>query len=149
MVATLQSSYDMNMKPYVEGMVANSELSNRISRNVEGVAGIGFGKVAVQGTLENQIKASAASAPFRGVTILDSTQLQDSYPQYTTAAIMTKGVVVVIASAAVNPGDPAYYVPATGLFTNVSNSGANTQIPNAMWDSKTTTTNQLAKLRLG
>lgn len=140
----LQTTYTAQHAPFVEGMVANMEKSNIISRNVETAAGIGFGKVAVQGTGANQIRVSEASRVFRGITVLDTTQLQDSYPQYATAAVLTKGVIVVSVAVTVAAGEPAYFVPATGVITNVSTS--NTLIPNAMFDSSGT---GLVKLRIG
>lgn len=144
----LQTTYSDRMAPAVEGMIANSEKSNIISRIVEDVEGIGFGKVAVQGDRDNTITDAEAGKAFRGITVMDPTQLQDSYPQYATVAVMTKGVIWVRASVAVSPGQPAYFVPATGVLTNTDNSAANTAIPNAIWDSSTSGAG-LAKLRLG
>jgi hypothetical protein len=59
---------------------------------------------------------------------------------------MKKGVIVVQASVAVAVGDPVYYVPATGVLTNVSTS--NTLIAGAQWDTSTAGAG-LAALRLG
>lgn len=59
---------------------------------------------------------------------------------------MKKGVIVVQASVAVAVGDAVYYVPATGVLTNVST--GNTLIPNAQWDTSTAGAG-LAALRLG
>lgn len=142
----VQTTYTATMAAGLEGMVVNSEPEVVISRLVEGAAGIGFGKVAVQGTADNQIKPSAASTKYRGITVLDPVRPSDKYDQYDTAAIMTKGVIWVQASVAVAVGDPVYYVPATGVFTNVSTS--NTAIPNAIFDSSTAGAG-LAKVRLG
>ncbi|MDF1599715.1 DUF2190 domain-containing protein [Mesorhizobium sp. YIM 152430] len=116
----LQTSYPDRQARWVEGMIPDMRTPGQdISMNVETAAGIGFGKVAVQGTADNQIRVSAASRAFRGVTVLDTTQLQDSYPQYATARVRTKGPIVVTAAVAVAAGAPAYYVPASGAFTNV------------------------------
>ena len=142
----LQTSYSETHAPYVEGMIANSEKSNIVSRVVETAAGIGFGKVAVRGTADNQIKVAEADAAYLGITVRDTTQLQDSYLQYGTAAVMTKGVIVVQASVAVAQGDAVHFVPATGVLTNVAT--GNTAIPGATWDSSTSGAG-LAKLRLG
>lgn len=49
------------------------------------------------------------------------------------------------ASGAVAMNDPVYFVPATGVLTNVASS--NTQIANASWDSSIQSAG-LAKLRL-
>jgi hypothetical protein len=61
---------------------------------------------------------------------------------------MKNGSVWVTALVAVAQGDPVYMTP-TGAFTNVSNSDANQLIANAEWASTTSTTNQIARVRLG
>ena len=117
----LQTTYADGMSRWVEGMIPDMRTPGEdVSRNVETAAGIGFGKVAVQGTADRQIIVSAAATPFVGITVLDTTQLQDSYPQYATARVRTQGPIVVQASVAVDAGDLAYFVPATGVITNVA-----------------------------
>lgn len=141
----LQTSYPDRQPRWVEGMIPDMRTPGEdVSRNVETAAGIGFGKVAVQGTADNQIVVSAAATPFVGVTVLDTTQLQDSYPQYATARVRTQGPIVVTASVAVGAGDPAYFVPATGVFTNVATD--NTAV--GKFETSTTGANQLAVLNL-
>jgi len=145
----VQDTYGVVHAAGLEGMVAKSEPAVIVSRVVEGAGGIGFGKVAQRGTLDNQIKVSSASPKYLGITVLDPTQVGgtlDTYPQYATAAVMTKGVIWVVASVAVVPGDPVYFVPATGVLTNVVI--ANQLIANATWDS-TAGIGALAKVRLG
>ena len=144
----LQSNYLAQHARWVEGMVLDMEPSVVITRVVETAAGIGFGKVAQRGTADNQCKVSSASPKYLGITVLDNTQVgatADLYPQYANAAIMTKGVVVVQASVAVAQGDPVYFIPATGVLTNVSTS--NQLIPNAAWET-TTAGAGLAAVRL-
>ncbi len=131
----VQSTFNAAHARWVEGMVLNSEPCVVVSREVETVAGIGFGKIAQRGTGDHQIKVSAASPKYLGITVLDPSKMGDTYAQYDTAAIITKGVIVVQASVAVAAGDDVYFVPATGVFTNVSTS--NVQIPNAKWDTST------------
>lgn len=145
----IQTSYPLYQAVAFEGMVANSIPRTVISRLVETAAGIGFGKVAVRGTADNQCRVAAVGLGFLGITIADPTQVGgtvDTYPQYAVAAIMTKGAVWVQASVAVADGDPVYFVPATGVLTNASS--GNTLIPNAVWDT-TTTGAGLAVLRMG
>ncbi len=144
----VQTTYNAQHARWVEGMVLNSEPSVVISRTVETAAGIGFGKVACQGAGDNGIIVSAASKVYRGITVLDPTQAGDTYAQYATAAVMTKGVIVAQASVAVAAGDKVYFVAASGALTNTDNSGANPQIPNAIWDTSTSGAG-LAALRLG
>lgn len=145
---TIQSTYAATHAAAVEGMVANSEPCVVVSRIAEDAEGIGFGKVCVLGDADNSVTDSEASKKFEGISILDPTQAgatADMYPQYSTVAVMKQGVIWVSASVAVAKGDPVYFVPATGVLTNVSTS--NTLIANASWDSSTAGA-ALAKLRL-
>lgn len=145
----LQTTYSATMKPAIAGMVANMEISNTISRQIETAAGIGFGVVVVQGADDNGVRLPDAShLAFRGITVLDPTrdpQNGDKYAQYDTAAVLTRGVIWVTVGAAVAAGDPAYFVPATGVITNVATS--NTAIPDGIFDSSAAS-GGLAKLRL-
>lgn len=140
----VQTTYGNNLPVAYEGMPVNMEPSVRISRVVESAAGIGFGKVGVRGAADDQVRVSEASRAFEGITIADPGQPQDSYAQYATAALMRKGVIWVSVAVTVTKGEPAYYVPATGVITNVTTS--NTAIAGATFDSSGT---GLVKLRLG
>ncbi|TPK42299.1 MULTISPECIES: DUF2190 family protein [unclassified Mesorhizobium] len=142
----VQTTYSAQHARWIEGMVLNMEPSDVVSRLCEDAEGIGFGKVAVQGTADNQVVDSEATVKFCGIAVLDESQTTGKYEQYATAAIMKKGVIVVQASVAVAVGDPVYYVPATGVLTNVATS--NTLIANAQWDTSTAGAG-LAALRLG
>lgn len=144
----IQSTYLSQHARWVEGMVLNMEPNDIVSRECEDAEGVGFGKVAVQGTADNQVVDSEATAKFVGIAVLDTTKPDSKYNQYDTAAIMKKGVIVVAAGAAVAPGDPVYYVPATGVLTNTDNSSANTLIDGATWETSRDAAN-LAALRLG
>jgi hypothetical protein len=145
---TLQSTYAATHTQSVEGMVANSEPCIVVSRIAEDAEGIGFGKVCVMGDADNTVTDSEASKKFEGISVMDPTQngaTADMFPQYATVPVMKQGVIWVTASVAVAKGDPVYFVPATGVLTNVSTS--NTLIANATWDSATAGA-ALAKLRL-
>ena len=142
----MQSTFNATHARWVEGMILNQENHLIVSREVETAGGIGFGKIAQRGTGDHQIKVSSASPKYLGITILDPSKMGDTYAQYDTAAVMLKGVVVVQASVAVAAGDPVYFVPATGVFTNVSTS--NQLIANAAFDTSTAGAG-LAAVRLG
>lgn len=142
----IQTTYSATHARWIEGMNLNMEPSVVVTRLAEDVEGIGFGKVCVQGTADNQVVDSEATAKFAGVAVLDTTRPSGKYDQYDNVAVMKKGVIVVQASVAVAVGDPVYYVPATGVLTNVST--GNTLIPNAQWDTSTAGAG-LAALRLG
>ncbi|OJF97586.1 structural cement protein Gp24 [Pararhizobium antarcticum] len=143
---TIQSTYAATHARWVEGMVLNMEPNVIVTRVAEDVEGIGFGKVGVQGTADNQVVDSEATVKFTGIAVLDTTQPTGKYEQYSNVALMKKGVIVVTASVAVAVGDLVYYVPATGVLTNVSTS--NTLIAGAQWDTSTSAAG-LAALRLG
>lgn len=142
----IQSNFNQYHARWTEGMVLDQQPVVIVSREVETAGGIGFGKIAQRGTGDHQVKVSSASPKYLGITVLDATKMGDAYAQYDTAAIMLKGVIVVQASVAVAAGDPVYFVPATGVFTNASS--GNQAIPNAVFDTSTSGAG-LAAVRLG
>jgi hypothetical protein len=143
---SVQDTYNARHARWVEGMVLNMEPNVIVTRLAEDAEGIGFGKVAVQGTADDQVVDSEATAKFVGIAVLDITRPTGKYEQYDNVAVMKKGVIVVSASEAVAVGDPVYYTPATGVLSKTSTS--NTLIPNAQWDTSTSGAG-LAALRLG
>lgn len=146
---TLQSTYSERMPRAYAGMIADARPRTICSRTVETAAGIGFGVVAVQGTAEGQIRLSFAGGKYVGITQADPTLYAsnpDVYPQYEVAAVMQKGAIWVVSSVAMAPGDLVYFVPATGVITNVSSS--NTLIPNAVAET-VSTIGGLVRLYLG
>src|SRR3954468_18038651 len=132
----VQTTYGAQIAPAYEGMIANTEDQTVKSMQVETAAGIGFGKVVVQGTQDDQARIAEAVKPFRGISVaghfggLDS--LQELWSQYQTMPVLIQGVIWVVASLAVAVGDPVYYVPATGALTNVVT--GNTLIQRAIWE---------------
>lgn len=142
----VQTTYAATHARWVEGMVLNMEPNVIVTRVAEDVEGVGFGKVGVQGTTDNQVVDSEATVKFVGIAVLDTTQPTGKYEQYSNVALMKKGVIVVQASEAVAVGDPVYYTPATGVLSKTT--ASNTLIANAQWDTSTTGAG-LAALRLG
>jgi hypothetical protein len=51
---------------WAEGQVLNMEPNDIVTRLAEDIEGIGFGKVAVQGTADNQVVDSEATVKFCG-----------------------------------------------------------------------------------
>jgi hypothetical protein len=94
------------------------------SMTVETVAGLAFGVAVGYGAADKGILAIATgqATVFAGVTIRDTAREADLYARYDEAAVRRKGPIVVQASVAVDAGDPAYIVPATGVFTDDSTS---------------------------
>lgn len=149
----VQTNYAATLSPGVAGAQATMLPATIISRNVEPANGLAFGVAVAQGAADKGIVAFGGAADdFVGITLLDRSAVgtaaaPDSFAQYTSARVMTKGDVWVNASVQVAAGDPVYLVAATGLFTNVSTS--NVLVPNARFDTSTTGANQLAVVRLG
>lgn len=143
---TIQNTYAATHAKWVEGMIPNMEPNVIVTRLAEDVEGIGFGKVCVQGTADNQVVDSEATVKFVGIAVLDTTRPTGKYEQYDNVAVLKKGVIVVQASEAVAVGDPVYYTPASGVLSKTATS--NTLIANAQWDTSTSGAG-LAVLRLG
>ena len=142
----IQTTYAATHARWVEGMIPNMEPNVIVTRIAEDVEGIGFGKVCVQGTADNQVVDSEATVKFAGIAVLDTTRPTGKYEQYDNVAVIKKGVIVVQASEAVAVGDPVYYTPATGVLSKTATS--NTLIAGAQWDTSTSGAG-LAVLRLG
>ena len=114
-MAIAQSTYTDEIAKGYPGMVANGETSNRISRIVEQSGGIGFGK-AVYRSSDQGVDTTEAAGTFLGFTIANyaapaeqaTGAVSDSYPEGSTAGIMTQGVMWVQASAAVAAGAQVY-----------------------------------------
>lgn len=122
-MAVVQDTYSAGRPIGYAGMVANGETSNRISRTVEDAAAIAFGRPVFQGTGAHGVTATP-SAALLGIAIgnyappaVQATGVQaDSYPQYSTAGILTQGVIWVQVAAAVAARAQAY-VTAAGVIT--------------------------------
>lgn len=123
---------------YVEGLPVPSAGTIAGSRHdvihgiCETVAGIGFGLAVSQGT-ESDAGAilGGTIADFKGVSVKDVTLPQgDKYLPPNTMAIMAKGIMWVLAKAAVEANDPVHFDAATGEFSNTGGQGP---IPGAYW----------------
>jgi hypothetical protein len=148
----VQTNYNQTMRPALAGMKTDMSPETIVSRQVEGAAGLAFGAVAVKGTGDRQVKASAAAAAFAGIALIDPVLSPltpptnpDQYNAGEMAALMLKGTVWVVAGEAVAAGDPVYFVPASGALMKTAT--GNTQIANARWDTSAAS-GALAVLRL-
>lgn len=151
----IQTSYVNNIRPGVAGARANMEPVDLISRTVEDVAGVGFGKVVQQGTGDNGCTATLTgmtAQTFLGITMLDRgtrPATPDVFAQRESALIMRKGVIWVLADAAVGPDDVPTVTLATGAIGKTAVGAGVVAIPNARFETSTAAANQLVQLRLG
>lgn len=145
----VQNTYLENQPAGVQGAKVDMIPATLISRTVEDAAGIAFGIAVARGVNDEGCSAfGVGDTAILGITLLDrSAGGPNSFLQYESARIMTKGSVWVTASVAVNDGDPVFVIPATGAFAKTNASSA-VQIPNAVWDS-TVAAPGLAKVRMG
>jgi hypothetical protein len=132
MAITVQTTFSSTIAEGYAGMVADGEVSNRLSRTVEDSGGMVFGAAAFRGTGDHGCTATPAAGKFLGIVMADAGQVPgiggtaDTLAQYATAGLFNEGVIYVNASVAVNAGDAAF-VTSAGAITNVLTS--NTAIP--------------------
>lgn len=152
-----QSVYTGTFPIGVPGMIANEEKYNAISRTVTTAAGIAFGAPAMRGTGDHQCALFATGGKYLGIAVktmapehraTGSAAILDGYPLNATASLCTEGQLYVLADVAAIPGDPVYYVTATGRYSNVAGA-SNLLIPNAKFDTTSTAAGQIVEIALG
>lgn len=112
MAITIQSAYAEDYAKGYPGMVANGETSNRISRTVESAAGAAFGAPLYRGSNDHGCTVTVGTlASFYGWAIADRgivpttvSGAVDTYPQHSTAGILTSGAIYVAVKGAVTDG---------------------------------------------
>lgn len=112
MAITIQSTYADDFAKGYPGMVADGETSNRISRTVETAAGAAFGSPLYRGAADHGCVTTVGTLlTFYGWAIADRgivptviTGAVDTYPQYSTAGILTGGAIYVAVKGAVTDG---------------------------------------------
>ena len=135
-MAVVQNSYSEIMPAGLPGQVANGEAANRISRTVEDAAGLAFGKAAFRGSVDHGCTGTPAAGGFLGFVTADASVVAlagsaDRVPQYGSAAILTKGALLVTAGEAVTAGAPVYV---TGAGAIVDTATSNTAAPGWLFD---------------
>lgn len=144
----IQTTYSRYHGQAYEGMIADQQDANLLSRRA--TAAIGFGKVALQGAAVDAIKAADNTAAlFIGVTVRDQSAGAGSPDQFAAndaVRIMDKGTIWVIAGENVAAGDRAGYLTATGAFMKATTSDV-TAIDGARFDT-TAASGALVKLKL-
>lgn len=139
----VQSTYATSYANGYPGMVANGETSNRISRTVEDATAIPFGKAVWRGAGDHGCTLTPTANTLLGITIanyaappVQATGAEaDSYPQYSTAAILTQGEIWVTAGADTTDGAQVYATSA-GVLTPTSTS--NTAVTGWFFDDTVT-----------
>lgn len=118
MPPAVQSTYTDEIRPGFVGMIANSELANKISRVLES-ASLAFGIPVARGVNDNGCRTMATTRVLLGITVADRTLLHDTADRYEigdNVAIMTQGSIWVMAGAAITPASLVAWNPATGRW---------------------------------
>jgi len=121
---TFNLRYDLEAPGILPGMVADSRLTHTIT----GVAASAIAPGKAVGW-DNAVLDSAA--PMQGVARLQTSAEQTDagvvqYEAGDTVPLVSFGPVAVTTAGAVNAGEPAYAVFATGDFTNTAGAGTTT-----------------------
>lgn len=128
------------------GMIAESQMIKDVaSKVVVTTATIPFGVAVGAGASDGSVRLGGTGA-YQGITVADLSRTADQYVLGEVAGVIRKGTVWVTASVAVVPSDTVYYVPATGVITNVST--GNTAIPGAKFET-TAAAGALVRVYLG
>jgi hypothetical protein len=152
-MAEVQTTYSANLAKGYPGMIANGEEGNRISRTVEDVAGIGFGRPVYRGVDDHGCTATVGSlATFLGWTIahevlgLLAGQTSDTYARYETAGILTGGTIYVTVTGAVTDGAPLTVGTGAGAGDGVGATAADATHIATGWIADETVTNGLCRI---
>ena len=142
---SVQTAYDFKHAEGFVGQMADLQLTNVLSRTVEG-AEIDFGLAVVRGTTDTEcILPSATGQSLLGITVRTVAGTADTagvrkYQVDESANILDEGVIYGICEDGCTQGDPVYFRHTTGTGTIIGSlrTDADTAtadlIPNAVWD---------------
>ena len=145
----VQSTYREELREGIEGQQINAIPATFISATVQNAEGLGFGKAAGRGTADRTCIPFAGTAVL-GIAVRDRSldaNNPDSFGQYDSARLMTKGAILVTVAVAVSAGDSVWVRPSNNTFQN-DNTNSAIQIANAVYDSSAAI-GELAVVRLG
>lgn len=126
-MAVVQNTFSEDIPVGYAGMEADGELSNIISRTLEGSANCPFGAPVYRGTNDRGVTL-AVSAALMGFALaqkglpVTSARPADNYAPGDTIAIKERGKLWVYSAAGAADGGQVYVVTATGAITSASGS---------------------------
>lgn len=126
------------------GMIAESQVVRDVASKAVENAAVAFGLAVGAGTADGSCRLGGTG--YLGITVADKTRAEDEYQIGEMAGVMRKGTIWVNVPVAVADTDTVYFIPATGVITNVST--GNTAIPGAKFEI-TTSGAGLTRLYLG
>lgn len=126
------------------GMIAEAQTVRDVASKSVTTAPVAFGLAVGAGADDGSVRLGGAG--YIGITVADKSRAQDRYEIGEMAGVMRKGTIWVSVPVAVADTDTVYFIPATGVITNVSTD--NVAIPGAKFEI-TTTGAGLTRLYLG
>ena len=148
-----QTSYTIKQAVAYAGLIYAQAPSDIISRDVETVAGIGFGTVVSRGTDKDLQAILGGTTGILGVAIRDlgregASDATIEYSENETAGIMRDGYIWAVCPTGCVPGDAVNFVEATGVLDSGAPAGVGeTGLDDCFWDS-TASAGELAILRV-
>lgn len=134
-----QTSYAINQRVALAGLVYAQAPHDIVSRLVETEAGIDFGVAVSRGTdLEKQVVLGGTS--FLGITVrsLDREGAANTgaikYAETESAAVLRDGYIWAVCPAGCNPEDPVFYTNADGVLDAGTAGVGETQLDGATWE---------------
>lgn len=149
-----QTSYTIKQPIAYAGMLADLNPKETISRDIETVAGVGFGVVVSRGTDKDRQAILGGTTGILGVTIRELSREGAintgaiKYSEKETAAILREGYIWAVCPSGCVPGDAVNFVEATGVLDSGAPAGTGeTGLDDCFWDS-TAAAGELAILRV-
>ncbi len=134
-----QTSYSIKQPKAYAGLVYAQAPHDIVSRDVETVAGIGFGVVVSRGTNKER-QVVAGGTDFLGITIrsLDKEGAANTgaiqWNEKEAAGILRDGYIWAVCPTGCNPGDTVKYADATGVLDAGAAGAGETQLDGAQWE---------------
>lgn len=134
-----QTSYSIKQPGAYAGLIYAQAPHDIVSRDVETVAGIGFGVAVSRGT-DKERQIVAGGTDFLGITIrsLDKEGAANTgaiqWNETESAGVIRNGYIWAVCPAGCNPGDAVKYTNATGVINAGAAAAGETQLDGAQWE---------------
>lgn len=125
-MAILQSTYADDIAVGYAGMEADGELSNIITRTLEGATACAFGRPVYRGTADKGCDLTVTAGELLGFAAANkglpvtATRAADTYAPGDNVRVKERGKITVNCTTSAADGEPVYIVGASGAVTNVS-----------------------------
>jgi hypothetical protein len=125
-MAVVQNTFVENLDKGYPGMEADGELSNIVTRSLEGAAVLPFGRPVYKGAGDRGCVLTVTALTLIGFAIADkglpltTARTVDTYAPLDNVAVKERGKIWVTSTTAAAKDALVYVVPGTGAITNAS-----------------------------